>query len=63
MRQIAGMRDLRHWDRLRVLGLYAQQHRRDRYYHAIYMWKILKNQVSNPYLLALQPYATESNHK
>ena len=46
-RQIAGMRGLGYWDRLReLLGLYSQQRRWDRYcYRAIYMWKILEGQV------------------
>ena len=57
-KQIRGMRDLSYWDRLRELGLYPQQRRRDRY-RVIYMWKILERQLPNPAPLALLPYTTE----
>ena len=57
-RQITGLRDSDYWERLNKLGLYSQQRRRERY-RAIYIWKILENQVPNPTPSALQPYISE----
>ena len=52
-RQIQGMGDLDYWDRLKELGLFSQQRRRERY-RIIYLWKILEGQVPNPTPLSLQ---------
>ena len=57
-RQITGMQGLTYWERLEKLGLYSQQRRRERY-QAIYIWKILEQQVPNPTTSSLQ--ATQSN--
>ena len=57
-RQIWGLKDASYWERLKILGLYSQQRRRDRY-RAIYIWKVLEQQVPDPSALALQPYNNE----
>ena len=57
-RQIQGMKDLGYWRRLKELGLYSQQRRRERY-RTIYLWKVLEGEVPNPAPHALQPYITE----
>ena len=57
-RQIGGMRDLSYWDRLKVLGLYSQQRRRERY-RAIYMWKVLENLVPDPTSSTLQSHTSD----
>lgn len=59
-RQIAGMQDLNYWERLEKLGLYSQQRRRERY-QAIYVWKILEQQVPNPTTSSLQETQTDRN--
>jgi len=46
-RQIRGMKELSYWERLKRLGLYSQQRRRERY-SIIYVWKILEGKVPNP---------------
>ncbi|KAK3884945.1 hypothetical protein Pcinc_003938 [Petrolisthes cinctipes] len=53
--QIRGLKDVSYWARLKKLGQYSQQRRRDRYI-AIYTWKILENLVPNPsYINKLLP--------
>ena len=44
--KIDGMRDLNYWERLRELGLYSLERRRDRY-AIIYVWKIVNSMVPN----------------
>ena len=51
-KQIQGMRDLNYWERLKALGLYSQQRRRERY-RAIYIWKVLEHLVPDPTTSAL----------
>ncbi|KAK3865741.1 hypothetical protein Pcinc_028676 [Petrolisthes cinctipes] len=46
-RQIRGMKDFSYWERLKRLGLYSQQRRRERY-SIIYTWKILEGNTPNP---------------
>lgn len=46
-RTIKGMKGLNYWQRLQKLGLYSQQRRRERY-GAIYVWKVLEQQVPDP---------------
>jgi hypothetical protein len=44
--RIAGMRDFNYWRRLKELGLYSLERRRERYI-IIYVWKILSEMVPN----------------
>ncbi|KAG0722756.1 hypothetical protein GWK47_043904 [Chionoecetes opilio] len=46
-RQIRGMKELSYWERLKRIGLYSQQRRKERY-STIYIWKILEEKVPNP---------------
>ena len=57
-KQIRGLGDLDYWDRLKALGLYSQQRRRERY-RAIYTWKILEAQVPNPTPSALEEHTND----
>ncbi|KAG0719064.1 hypothetical protein GWK47_051268 [Chionoecetes opilio] len=46
-RQIRGMKELSYRERLKRLGQYSQQRRRERY-STIYIWKILEESVPKP---------------
>ncbi|KAG0713115.1 RNA-directed DNA polymerase from mobile element jockey [Chionoecetes opilio] len=57
-KHIRGLHDLNYWDRLKILGIYSKQRRRERY-RAIYIWKVLEKQVPDPTSLALQAHLNE----
>ena len=47
LRKIKGIRHLNYWEQLKIMRLYSQQRRRERYL-IVYLWKILENQAPNP---------------
>ncbi|KAG0725497.1 putative RNA-directed DNA polymerase from transposon X-element [Chionoecetes opilio] len=57
-KHIRGLHDLNYWDRLKTLGIYSQQRRRERY-RAISIWKVLEKQVAEPMSSALQAHFNE----
>ena len=42
--RVAGMENMHHWDRLKQLGLYSQERRRERYM-VLFLWKISEGLV------------------
>ena len=46
LREIRGVGHLPYWDQLKVLQMYSQERRRERYM-IIYVWRILESQVPN----------------
>ena len=51
--RINGMKNIDYWQRLKILRIYSQGRRQERYI-IIYTWKILENLVPNPGLNATQ---------
>ena len=51
--QISGLEDMDYWDRLKILNLYSQERRRERY-QIIFIWKILQGLVKGYTLNTMQ---------
>ena len=51
--QVAGLQDMDYWDRLHILHLYSQEHRRERY-QIIFIWKVLQGMVQGYTISTMQ---------